>query len=83
MLLVLVSEPVERDEWENQVEGIAELRAHFPRRDLCGVGLGVPVIGATVQPMAIVVHMEVLQVTELVQWVMLQVMNLYNAKRHN
>ena len=83
MFLVLVSEPVEGDEWEDEVEGVAKLGAHLPGRDLCGVGLSVPVIGTSVKPMAIVVYMEVFQVTELIQRVMLQVMNLYSAKIHD
>ena len=74
----MISNPVERKEGENKEEGVGPLGAHFPRGDLRWETLGVPVIRATVKPMAVVVDVELLEVSELVERVMLQVVSLYN-----
>ena len=76
MELVLVAEEVQGEEGEEEDEGVGPFGAHLPGGDLRGVGLRVPVVGARMQPVTVVVHMELLEVAELVQWMMLQIVNL-------
>jgi hypothetical protein len=74
--LVLVAEEVQGEEGEEQDKGVGPLGAHLPGGDLRGVGLGVPVVRAGMQPVTVVVHMELLEVAELIQRMMLQVVYL-------
>jgi len=73
--LVLIAEPVEREEREYQEEGMTPLRTHFPRRYLGRVRFCVPVVSSSMKPVAVVVNVEFFQVTKFVQRVMLQVMS--------
>ncbi len=77
VLSVLIAKVVEWEEGENQEEGVAELGTHLPGWDLGRVALSVPVIGAAMQPVTIVVHVELLEVAELIKGVMLQIVHLY------
>ena len=52
------------------------LGAHFPRGYLSGVGLSVPVVHTSVEPVAIIVDMKLLKVTEFVEGMMFKVMHL-------
>ena len=71
MLLVLIAQPVEGQEWEYQEEHVIPFAAHFPRGDLCGVCLSVPIVRSAMEPVAIVVNMKFLEITEFVERVML------------
>jgi len=50
---------------------VVPLGAHLPGGDLCGISFGVPVVSAPVQPVSIVVNMELFKFSELVERVML------------
>jgi len=76
MLLILVAEEVQRENGEDQEEGVRQLGTHFPRGDLSGIGLSVPVVGASMEPVTVVVNVELLEIAELIQRMMLQVVNL-------
>ena len=45
----------------------------FPRRDLAGVGLLEEIVNAVVKPVTIAVDMELLEVSEFIERVMLQI----------
>ena len=72
----MVAEEVQGEEGEEQDECVGPLGAHLPGGDLCGVGLGVPVVRAGMQPVTVVVHMELLEVAELIKRMMFQVVSL-------
>ena len=55
---------------------MVELAAHLPGGDLPWIGFRLEVIGSTVQPVSIPVYVKVIIVSELIEWVMLEVMRL-------
>lgn len=75
MFLVRGSDPEERNEGHQHEEHVQHFGALFPGRDLGGVGLGVEVVDPHVQPVTIVVNVELLQILELVLRVVLQVVH--------
>jgi len=58
---------------------VRELGAHFPGRDLRWVRLRIPVLGPGVEPVAVGVHVELLEVPVLVERVVLEVVHLYHV----
>ena len=76
MLLVLVAEVVHWEKGEDQKEEVTPLWAHLPRGNLSWVGLSVPVVDTLMEPMAVVVNMELLKISEFVERVMLQIVDL-------
>ena len=76
MLLVVFANPVERNHGQEHVEHVTKLAAHLPGRDLRWVRFLVQVVDATMQPMSISIDVELLEVSELVQGVVLQVVRL-------
>ena len=73
---ILIAEPVEWNEGEDQEERVRPLWAHFPGGDLGGIGLRVPVVDTLMEPVTVVVYVELLKVPEFIQGVVLQVVNL-------
>ena len=76
VLLVLIAEEVHGEQGEYQEERVAPLWAHFPGGDLGGIGLRVPVVDTLMEPVTVVVYVELLKVPEFIQGVVLQVVNL-------
>ena len=76
MVLVVLAHPVERDKWQKHVEHVTELAAHLPGWDLGGVSLLVQIVDATVQPVSVAINVELLEVSELVERMVLQVVRL-------
>ena len=76
MVLVVLAHPVERDEGKEHVEHVTELAAHLPWRDLSRVRLLVQIVDATVQPVSVAINVELLEVSELVEWMVLQIVRL-------
>jgi hypothetical protein len=76
MLLVLVPEVVHWEKGEDQKEEVTPLWAHLPRWDLSWVGLSVPVVNTLMEPVTIVVNMELLKISEFIKRMMLQVVYL-------
>ena len=51
--------------------------AHLPWTELALVGLGIDVVGSSVEPVSVAVDVEVLEVFELIKWVVLEIVGLY------
>ena len=73
MLFVHVANHVDRNEWEEHPQEMVEFTSFLPRRNLGRVRFSVEVISTSVEPVTVRVHMELLQVPKLVQWVVLQI----------
>ena len=73
---VLVSEPDEGEEGEEQKERVMFLASGFPGRDLGGVSFSVVEINTSVEPMSVVINMEVVKNSELIHRMVLEVVNL-------
>jgi hypothetical protein len=71
-----MAEEVQGEQGEEQEERVGPLRTHLPWRDLSWVSLSVPVVRTAVEPVTVVVNMELLEVAELIKRVMLQVVHL-------
>ena len=70
---IVVCEVSEVKHWKtDQVNQVAELASHIPR-GLLHVGLTIEVVGTTVEPMRVSINVELLEVTELVHWMVLEV----------
>ena len=61
-------------EWEQDDSQVPSFAASFPRGDFCWISLRVVVICSAMQPMSVWVYVMFLEVSELVQWMVLQVM---------
>ena len=73
MLFVSAGKDSEAEDGEKDNDQVIELASSFPCAHLCGVGLGIVVVDSCVQPVSVVVNVELLEVSELELWVMLQV----------
>ena len=73
---VLVTKPDERECGEEQIERVMLLASSFPGRDLGGVSFSVVEIDSSVKPMPIVINMIIVESSELVHRMVLQVVNL-------
>ena len=73
---VLVSEPDEGEEGEEQKERVMFLASGFPGRDLGGVSFSYVEINTSVEPMSVVINMEVVKNSELIHRMVLEVVNL-------
>ena len=76
LLLVLAAEEDERKHGEQQVNHVVELTAHLPSGELTAVSLRLEVVSAAVQPVTVAVHLQLVEVLELVEGMMLQVVRL-------
>ena len=76
MLSILVSKEVEREKWEQKVDHVVAFLSHLPCRDLPWVSLRLEVICTTVKPMFVAINVELVEVSELILWVVLKVMGL-------
>ena len=76
LLVALVNEE-ERQEGEQHVEHVAELAALLPGRDTGWerISLFAEVVNTAMQPVAIAIDMEFLEVTELIQGMVLEVVS--------
>lgn len=73
---VVFSQKVEVENGEaDQVNNVAELAAHLPGW-LLGVGLGVEVVSATMQPVEVPININLLEAPELEHGMVLQVVVL-------
>jgi len=65
------------EDWKaNKIDQMTGLAAHIPW-GLSHIGLSVEVVGPTMKPMEVAVHMKLLEVSEFVHWMVLQVVVLY------
>ena len=55
---------------------MVELASHFPGRDLSWVSFRLEVVGSSVEPMSIAINVKLIEVSELVEGMVLQVMGL-------
>ena len=76
LLLVLSAKKDEGEDWEEQVNHVVELGAHFPSRHLAWISLGLEVINSAVQPVSITINLQVVEILELVEGMVLQVVRL-------
>ena len=75
VLLVASAEEGEAEEGQHDHEGVANLATLFPWRDLTWVGLVAQIVNSSVKPVTIAIDMEFIEVTELVEGVMLEVVD--------
>ena len=75
MRLVAVADEPEAEDGQEDEEQVADLVALVPGVDLAWVRLVAQIVNSAVQPVAIAVNMEFFEVTELIEWVMLQVVH--------
>ena len=73
MILVTIADKDETNDGEENEEHVADLAAHLPGRNVTGVSLFSDVINTSVKPVTIAVDMEFFEVTELILWVMFQI----------
>ena len=73
--LVAVADEPEAQDGQEDEEQVADLVALVPGVDLAWVRLVAQIVDSAVQPVAIAVNMEFVEVTELIEWVMLQVVH--------
>ena len=73
MLFVSTGKDSEAEDGEENDDHVVELAASLPCANLCWVGLRIVVVDSCVQPVSVVVNVELLEVSELIEWVMLQV----------
>ena len=72
----MASKEHECENWEGKVDGVIKLASHLPGRDLPWIGFRLKVVRSTMQPMSITINMELIIVSELVEWVVLKIMRL-------
>ena len=73
--LVAVADEPEAQDGQEDEEQVADLVTLVPGVDLAWVRLVAQIVNSAVQPVAIAVNMEFFEVTELIEWVMLQVVH--------
>ena len=73
VLLVLSAEEPESKDRERQVDHMVELGAHLPSGYLPWVSLRLEVVGSSMEPVSVPVHLEIVKVFELVERMVLQV----------
>ena len=85
--------PHSKERKEHEVH-VIEFRTHLPRRNLCRIAINhfrielnlplcVPVVNSSMEPMSVGIHMMLFKISELIEWMMLQVMCLYKVKSIN
>ena len=72
---VAVADEPEAQDGQEDEEQVANLVTLVPGVDLAWVRLVAQIVNSAVQPVAIAVNMEFFEVTELIEWVMLQVVH--------
>ena len=75
MSLVTVANEPEAKDGEEDEEQVAQLVSLMPWMDLTWVGLIEQIVNSTVKPVTIAIDMEFIEVTELIEGVVLQVVN--------
>ena len=75
MSLVTVANEPEAKDGEEDEEQVAQLVSLMPWVDLTWVGLIEQIVNSTVKPVTIAIDMEFIEVTELIEGVVLQVVN--------
>ena len=75
MAFVLIAKLPEAHKGEQDEEHVANFAALFPWRDLTWVSFIAKVIDTTMEPVTIAIYMELLEVSELIKWVMFQVVS--------
>ena len=73
---ILISEKHKCENWEREINGVIELASHFPGGDLSWISFRLEVVGSSVEPMSIAVNVKLIEVSELVEGMVLQVMGL-------
>ena len=75
MSLVTVANEPEAKDGEEDEEQVAQLVSLMPWMDLTWVGLIEQIVNSTVKPVTIAIDLELVEVTEFVEWVVLEVVD--------
>ena len=73
VVLVALAHEDETKEGEEDEEHMAKLAASLPWADLSWVGLCVQVVHSSMEPVSVWVHIQFIEVSELIEWMVLEV----------
>ena len=73
MLSVLLAEEHKAEHWEEQVDHMVTFLAHLPGGNCSWICFTLEVISSSVKPMSVAVNMEFVEVSELIHWMVLQI----------